>query len=135
MSELRRSSVTVIGFESPHRLLDSLEDMISEFGENKQISLGRELTKRYEEIHTDSLINIYNFYKKKDKIKGEFVFILSPAEVEQKDYSSSDIDSLLLSLSDNMSTSKAAAEAHLITGIKKSDLYNRLLKIKDNGDQ
>ena len=67
---------TTILYESPHRLLKTLDDLIKNFGNQRQASISRELTKIYEETIRGSLEELYDFYST-NKIKGEFVIVIS----------------------------------------------------------
>jgi 16S rRNA (cytidine1402-2'-O)-methyltransferase len=66
---------TMIFYESPHRLLKTLNDLIYVFGSTRQASVSRELTKKYEETINDCLDNIIDHFKDIN-VKGEFVIIV-----------------------------------------------------------
>ena len=66
---------TMIFYESPHRLIKSLEQFIEYFGAERKASVSREITKMFEETTRGSLLEILNYYKDK-KIKGEIVIVL-----------------------------------------------------------
>jgi len=66
---------TMIFYESPHRLIKSLEQFIEYFGAERKASVSREITKMFEETKRGSLLEILNYYKDK-KIKGEIVIVL-----------------------------------------------------------
>ena len=59
-------------YESPNRLLETLNNIKEEFGEKTQIAIGRELTKVYEEVKTGTVEEITDYYSK-NPLKGEFV--------------------------------------------------------------
>ena len=65
----------MIFYESPHRLIKSLEQFIEYFGAERKASVSREITKMFEETTRGSLLEILNYYKDK-KIKGEIVIVL-----------------------------------------------------------
>ncbi|HEX4498897.1 MAG TPA: 16S rRNA (cytidine(1402)-2'-O)-methyltransferase [Thermoanaerobaculia bacterium] len=66
---------TLIVFESPHRILASLEDALAELG-NRPASVARELTKLHEEILRGALSELLEELKKRPGIKGEFVLVI-----------------------------------------------------------
>ncbi len=66
---------TMIFYESPHRLIKALEQFIEYFGENRQVSVSRELTKVFEETQRGSLREVLNYFNEK-KVKGEIVIIV-----------------------------------------------------------
>lgn len=72
MKELAKESRTMIFYESPHRLLKTLEEFILYFGAEREVSVSRELTKMYEETVRGTLTEVKNYYNE-HIIKGEFV--------------------------------------------------------------
>lgn len=72
MKELATESRTMIFYESPHRLLKTLDEFILYFGAEREISVSRELTKMYEETIRGTLTDVKNYYSN-NVIKGEFV--------------------------------------------------------------
>jgi len=67
---------TIIFYESPHRLLKTLEDIKEVFGDIKIVCL-RELTKKFEEIRRETVSEMINHFTT-NKVRGEFVFCLRP---------------------------------------------------------
>jgi 16S rRNA (cytidine1402-2'-O)-methyltransferase len=66
------AATTVIFYESPHRILKSLEDLRQALGEKRKVVVCRELTKKFESIYRGTAEEVADSIKK-DKIKGEFV--------------------------------------------------------------
>ena len=66
---------TMIFYESPVRLIKTLEDFIQFFGENRQCSVSRELTKMFEENKRGTLMEVCDYFKQKT-VKGEIVIVL-----------------------------------------------------------
>lgn len=119
---------TLIFYESPHRVLASVADMISVFGGDRKASVARELTKTFETIHTDSLSAIYEWMSAdSNQQRGEFVLMVEGAE--QKSASELDDESLrvLDVLLSELSVKQASALAAQITGVKKKLLYQAAL--------
>ena len=75
LKALSEIDITMVFYESPHRLIKTLEQFIEYFGSERQASVSRELTKIYEETKRGSLIEILNYYKDKT-VKGEIVIVL-----------------------------------------------------------
>lgn len=75
---LKEEKRTSIFYESPHRLLKTLEQMLEILGE-RNVSVSRELTKKFEETVTGSLTEVVNYFKSKS-VKGEFVIVLEGAK-------------------------------------------------------
>ena len=66
---------TMVFYESPHRLIKSLEDFSVFFGTERRVSVSRELTKIYEETQRGTISEVLDFYKLKT-IKGEIVIVV-----------------------------------------------------------
>lgn len=75
LRELTEESRTMIFYESPHRLLKSLDEFITIFGEERPASVSRELTKVFEETVRGSLVEIKTYYET-HTLKGEFVICI-----------------------------------------------------------
>lgn len=75
LNELKDQKYTMIFYESPHRLLKTLEQFTDYFGEERNVSVARELTKIYEENVRGTLKEVLSYFKEKT-IKGEIVIIL-----------------------------------------------------------
>ena len=132
LEELKAVPATLIFFESPHRLAESLAAMADTLSDRPAV-VCRELTKAFEEFRAGALAELARHYEEAGAPKGEVVVCVGPPAAAQAP-SEADIDRLLLSLAGEMSASKAAAEAARMTGGKKPDLYRRLLELKGDGD-
>ena len=121
---------TLLFFESPHRLADTLGTMAETLGGERQAVVARELTKTFEELRRGSLAALAAHYAEAGAPKGEVVIAVAPPE-ERTETTPEDVDRLLLSLAEEMPAAKAAAEAARMTGGKKPDLYRRLLDLKE----
>ncbi|MBT8284210.1 MAG: 16S rRNA (cytidine(1402)-2'-O)-methyltransferase [Flavobacteriaceae bacterium] len=72
---LKEEGRTMIFYESPHKLLRTIEDLITSLGKDRSASVSRELTKIYEETVRGSLSEILEYYKE-NPVKGEFVIVV-----------------------------------------------------------
>ena len=77
LKEIAEENRTVIFYESPHRILKTLNDLSNYFDAESQISVSRELTKLYEETFRGTIKESVEHFEK-NKTKGEFVIVLSP---------------------------------------------------------
>ena len=89
LESLRKEQRTMIFYEAPHKLLATLEDMAEVFGEDRGISLCRELTKLHEEVVRTTLGQAVAKYTENPP-KGEFVLIVAGAQPEEKESATSD---------------------------------------------
>lgn len=131
LGELAPERRTIIFYEAPHKLKTTLADMAEAFGEDRKISLCRELTKLNEEVIRTTLGKANEYYSEKEP-RGEYVLVLNGA-----DESVGDSDNELLALSpaehvqyyvdsgmQKMDAIKAAARER---GISKSEMYKLVL--------
>ncbi len=78
LESLEAEPATLIFYEAPHRILESLEDIASLLGD-RQIAVGRELTKLHEEVLRGTAPEVKNMLAMRDSIRGEFVVLISKA--------------------------------------------------------
>jgi 16S rRNA (cytidine1402-2'-O)-methyltransferase len=130
LESLVKEERTMIFYEAPHKLKNTLNDMYKYFG-NRNISLCRELTKIHEEIDRTTLERAIEKYETAIP-KGEFVLVIEGCKEEVKDDISLDdainlAEDLVSKGESIMMASKIVAKE---TGLKKSDIYNALQKNK-----
>lgn len=128
LSSLAAVPATLIFFESPRRVADTLAAMAEVYGD-RHAAICRELTKTFEEMRTGTLAQLAAHYAQAATPKGELVVCVGPPQ--EKAGAPEDIDRLLTSLVAEMPASKAAAEAARMTGQPKQALYRRLMELKD----
>ncbi|PCI06486.1 MAG: 16S rRNA (cytidine(1402)-2'-O)-methyltransferase [Flavobacteriaceae bacterium] len=73
---LAEETRTIIFYESPHKLLKTLTHFVEYFGEDRQISVSRELTKLYEETVRGTVLEVLHHFENKPP-RGEFVLIVA----------------------------------------------------------
>ncbi len=122
---------TLIFFESPRRLAETLDAMAQVLGAERRAAVCRELTKTFEEARHGTLGELAAHYAAADTPKGEVVICVGPAADQEA--APADVDALLIGLAAEMPASKAAAEAARMTGQPKQELYRRLLALKEGG--
>ncbi|MGY4383752.1 16S rRNA (cytidine1402-2'-O)-methyltransferase [Pedobacter sp. UYP24] len=81
--KLAEEDRTIVLYESPHRLLKTLEEFAQYLGEDRQASVSRELTKLYEETIRGTLLEIKSHYEN-NILKGEFVICIAGAETKKE---------------------------------------------------
>lgn len=79
LKQLMTEERTLIFYESPMRLVRTLEDLIQYFGEERQCCVSRELTKIYEENRRGTLREVCEYFREKG-VKGEIVLVVAGAE-------------------------------------------------------
>ncbi len=131
LSQFVSETRTVIFYESTHRILDSLQDMIEVFGGDRHVVLARELTKTFETIHGDSLDNLMIWIQADaNQQKGEFVVLVQGVEPVVSEGPSVETLRILDLLIEELPLKQAAALASKITGEKKNALYQIALDRK-----
>ena len=75
LKKLAEEDRTVILYESPHRLVKALEQMMECMGSDRMVSVSRELTKLYEETFTGKLSEAHQHFSQKE-VKGEIVIVI-----------------------------------------------------------
>ncbi len=122
---------TMIFYEAPHKLLATLEDMASVFGQDRPISLCRELTKLHEEVVRTTLKEAIEKYTQNPP-KGEFVLVLAGApEVTEETATEEDIIKRLQSLMDGgMSRKDAIKQTAKELDLPKNVVYDTALQMQ-----
>ena len=116
---LKNYPYTMIFYEAPHRLKDTLINMLSVFGD-RDICLQREISKIHEEIYRDKISNIIDIC---DNLKGEFVVVVSGCD-DVVDFSDlSVIDHVNLYLKDGISLNEATKIVAKERNVSKSIIY------------
>ncbi len=80
LKKLSEEDRTIVLYESPRRLIKTLEQLIEFFGPDRMVSVSRELTKLHEETRTGTVKEVLEHFKKKD-IKGEIVIVIDGKKV------------------------------------------------------
>ncbi|MDQ3045798.1 MAG: 16S rRNA (cytidine(1402)-2'-O)-methyltransferase [Chloroflexota bacterium] len=115
------AGVSLIIFEAPSRLVATLRDLASIFGERKAL-VARELTKLHEEVRRDSLAGLASYFER-DAVRGECVVVIGPA-AESELRTADDPRSLVTRLvKQGMKPSEIARETAAITGLPRDELY------------
>ncbi|MCY4159104.1 MAG: 16S rRNA (cytidine(1402)-2'-O)-methyltransferase [Bacteroidetes bacterium] len=78
LEAIKLETRTVVLYESPHRLIRTLIDLINLLGEQRVSVIAREITKKFEEISRGDLQTLLDKYHGESAIKGEFVIIIAP---------------------------------------------------------
>ena len=122
---------TLVFYEAPHRIIDSVDALLAAFGPSRQIVFARELTKLFEEIHRCPLGEAAAWLRADaHREKGEFVVLVEGA-AEGGDAADAEVERILQILLTECSVKQAASLAAQITGRKKNALYDRALEIKN----
>ena len=129
--KIKNIESTIIFLESPNRIVKSLETILEIFGD-RNISICRELTKKFEEVITLKVSEAIKNLSSRNNIKGEIVIVI---EGEVKIDKSQNLEAILKDALKSMSLSDAAREISKYTNFSKKEVYNAALALKDRKNE
>lgn len=131
LEQLKSQTVTLVLYEAPHRIVECVEDLAKVLGENRKITFCRELTKTFETIYTCTL-NEASAWLQADpnQQRGEFVLLIEAAPIVEVEEISAEAQRVLKCLLAELPLKQAVALATEITNLKKNDLYEFSLALK-----
>ncbi|HYD81615.1 MAG TPA: 16S rRNA (cytidine(1402)-2'-O)-methyltransferase [Paucimonas sp.] len=134
LAALAHVTATLVLYEAPHRIVETVDALLAAFGPQRRIVFARELTKLFEEIHRCALAEAPAWIAADaHREKGEYVLLIegAPAAADADDAEAERILAILLA---ECPVKQAAALAAQITGQKKNALYDRALRMKQERD-
>ncbi|RTZ16024.1 16S rRNA (cytidine(1402)-2'-O)-methyltransferase [Vibrio aquaticus] len=122
--EIAKAERTCVFYESPHRILDSLDDMLDILGPERQVVLARELTKTFETIQGMPLGELIEWVKSDpNQQRGEMALLIHGYRTEAEDTLPDEVTRTLTILTKELPLKKAAAMTAEIYNLKKNALY------------
>lgn len=129
LEKLKNETQTLIFYEAPHRILESIKDMAQVFGADRPVGFAREITKTFETIKKMTLKDLVSFIENDhNQEKGEIVVVVGGAAAKT-DLEQEKLDELLKRLLQDLSVKAASQLAADLTGIKKKVAYQRALEL------
>jgi 16S rRNA (cytidine1402-2'-O)-methyltransferase len=131
VAELAAEARTLVFFEAPHRIAESLEDLAAGFGGQRRAAVARELTKVFETVYRGTLAELAVLARSDANFsRGEITLVIEGApRTPAEDAPRAQLDATLAVLLAELSPSKAAALAARLTGAKRNDAYARALEL------
>ncbi|MBQ1375508.1 MAG: 16S rRNA (cytidine(1402)-2'-O)-methyltransferase, partial [Clostridia bacterium] len=135
LSALKGETRAMVFYEAPHKLLGTLRDLAAVFGEERRVSLSRELTKKYEETVRMTLGEAVKKYEDLKPL-GEFVLVVegqSEAETEaaakdEKEDARERARAMIMRLKDENASNRDILSAVMKeTGLKRNEVYEMIL--------
>jgi 16S rRNA (cytidine1402-2'-O)-methyltransferase len=132
LEKIQRSAETEIFYEAPHRIRETLEDIVAVLGQSRPVVVARELTKIHEEFLRGTASQVLEVIKERGEVKGEITLLIGPVsegEVQSSNISVSERISQLMrdeKLDEKSALKKVAKER----GISKSEAYRELQRHK-----
>ena len=131
LQQLERVTHTQVFYESPHRIVATVDDIVSVMGANRRLVLARELTKTFETVYGAKASEVQAWLSADhNQQKGEFVVLLEGAEPQQLQEIGPEEERMLTLLLAELPIKKAAAITASMTGHKKKALYDRALELQ-----
>ena len=121
-------AASLIFYEAPHRLADSLADMAAAFGPERPAAIAREMTKRFEEVRRGGLGALAAHYASAEA-RGEICIVVGPAAAEAVVGDAEVTAQLRAALHSGLSVKDAAEAVAKATGRKRRDVYREALEL------
>ncbi len=132
LKSLLNETRTLVFYEAPHRLLETLQSLCEVFGADRQAVVARELTKHYESFLHQPLSALLAYYETHaDECRGEIVILISGADISTDDETTAALPTLTILL-EELPLKQAVALTAKITGARKNELYEKALTMKND---
>ncbi|WP_445635496.1 16S rRNA (cytidine(1402)-2'-O)-methyltransferase [Nostoc sp. DSM 114161] len=129
LESLQTEFRTLIFYESPHRLQDTLQDLSEILGSDRQIVLGRELTKLYEEFWRGTIAEAIAHYNQREP-QGEYTLIVAGIPASQPQLTQEELKAELKQLiSQGISRSQASRQLAKLTSLPRRQIYQLALSL------
>jgi len=129
LESLAGDTRTLIFYEAPHRILETLQDMLSVFGAEREVAIAREVTKTFETIKSDKLAVMVDWVAAdSNQQRGEIVLLVHGATKPENAEISAEQERVMRVLLEDLPVKQAAVIGAKITGLKKNFLYDWALK-------
>lgn len=130
LSKLAEIPATLVFYESPKRLIASLDDMAAALGASREAVVCRELTKLHEELVRGSFEELSAEFAGRDRVRGEIVIVVAPPpEAAAED--DAVIDRALRAALEKLSVKEASHAVAYMTGASRKEVYSRALQIRE----
>lgn len=129
LRKLASLPATLVFYEAPHRIIETVDALRAALGDARKVVLARELTKQFEQIHRCLLAEAPAWLQQdSNHQRGEFVVLVEGAP--EQDADQAEVDRILTILLAECPVRQAASLAARLTGLKKNALYERALALK-----
>jgi 16S rRNA (cytidine1402-2'-O)-methyltransferase len=131
IQDIRSNSKTSIFFESPHQIRETLTTLSKELEPERQVLVGRELTKKFEQLVTLTAVDIPEWLENAESLKGEFIILIAGRQANADE--APEHSTLLIwanALSPYLGSKEIAAVLAQTLGLSKKDAYQAALDAK-----
>lgn len=133
LESIKNDTHTLIFYEAPHKLKNTLSDMLNTFGGRRKIALVRELTKVHEEVRRCTIAEAVDFYAENNP-RGEYVIVVEGAEKAEEDQAENEWDNMSVRehvdkyIKEGMTSKDAIKKTAQDRKLPKRDVYNEYHK-------
>lgn len=124
LEDLKSINATIIFYEAPHRIKETLNDIKTILGNNRKISISREITKKYEEVYRGTVEEIID---QNIDFKGELVVVVEGNNISHE-FSMTILEHINMYIDDGYSSKDAIKIVAKERNLKKSEVYDLYLK-------
>ncbi len=133
LKKLAQEKRTLIFYESPHRIRETLSEIYRQFGDRK-IAVARELTKKFEEILRGSTREMIGFFAENEP-KGEFTLIVEgagkPGERKEDIWEISPVEQVAQLVAQGIHRKEAIKKVARLRGVSKREIYDEVIRGKE----
>jgi 16S rRNA (cytidine1402-2'-O)-methyltransferase len=120
--------LTLVFYETPHRILDALADVAAVVGD-RPVVLARELTKLHEEVLSGTAADLAVILATRDQQRGEMVLLIAPSP-PAADWDAAAVEAALRQALRSQSVREAAADVARLSGLSRREVYTKALALK-----
>ena len=120
--------ITLVVYESPSRLVKTLNLLCEIYEKNRNIAVCRELTKKFEDIQRGDLKKVAAHFACQERVKGEIVLVVGPADIKVPD--DKEIEKSLMAVVDYMTFKNAISFVAKTLNVSKKLVYEKALSLK-----
>lgn len=136
LRSLAMESRTLVFFEAPHRIVETLEDLAAAFGATRAACVARELTKVHESVYRGSLDQLLQIAREDANFaRGEITLVVAGSSTAEALPDDAFVTRAFDLISAELPPSRAAAVVAALTGRRKQDVYNRNVKAQHAAQQ
>jgi 16S rRNA (cytidine1402-2'-O)-methyltransferase len=132
LAALNQDERTLIFYEAPHRVAETLADIAMILGAERKVTVARELTKQFETFYYGSAQELaLRATQDADMNRGEIVIVVAGSPAQNRQASVLNADRVLRTLLEELSAAQAAKLTAKLTGEKRSELYDRAIALNE----
>jgi 16S rRNA (cytidine1402-2'-O)-methyltransferase len=132
----RTQGWTLVFYEAPHRILETLLDVEFVWGESARVVVARELTKMHEEFLRGTVKEVREQLAERDRVRGEMVLLVDNASVSAMEKPTGSVrDRVSALMAEGLDEKEALKQIARERGVSKSDVYRELQRTKAKGSR